>query len=226
MNPLPPGQRARESFPRFGVPVAFRPLGQPGPSAITVRGALAHPIDVPIARLRNLPRREIVADFHCVAGWSVEGLRWSGVQFRTFYSEVIEPEAKPQEATSHIVFRAADGFRSMLLIEDALDDDVLLADELDDRPLTEDHGGPIRLVSPKQYGYKSAKHLCTIELHTAEPAERDPWWLRRVVEKALAPHPRARVWEEERHRRLPGKSARILYRPMVRPGVWYWRRGR
>lgn len=225
MSRLPPGQRARASFPRFGVPFAFQPLGRPGPSAIRIRGALAHELEVPVARLRELPRLSLVADFHCVAGWSVEALHWSGVPFRTFYSVVIEPDAKPQPGISHVLFRGADGYRATLTLEDALGEDVLLADELDERPLCESHGAQVRLLSPKQYGYKSTKHLCAIELHTVEPTKPDPQRLRRVVERALAPHPRARVWEEERHRYLPAWSLRALYRGMIAPGIWYWNRG-
>jgi len=55
--------------------------------------------------------------------------------------------------------------------EDALADGVLIADRLDGRPLDGDHGAPARLVSPNQYGLVSTKHLCRIELHTAEPSE-------------------------------------------------------
>ena len=54
-------------------------------------------------------------------------------------------------------------------IEDALADDVLIAEHLDGRPLDGDHGAPARLVSPDQYGFVSTKHLCSIELHTGVP---------------------------------------------------------
>ena len=54
-------------------------------------------------------------------------------------------------------------------LEDALGDDVLIAEHLDGRPLDRDHGAPVRLVSPSQYGFISTKHLCRIELHSGEP---------------------------------------------------------
>ena len=60
----------------------------------------------------------------------------------------------------------------MVAIEDALAEDVLIAERLNGRPLDSDHGAPARLVSPNQYGYVNTKHLCAIELHTAE-ANRD-----------------------------------------------------
>ena len=222
---LPPGQRARTSFPRFGVPLAVRRLDGPGPSKIRISGALAHELEVPLARLRELPRRTLVADFHCVTGWSVEALRWDGVPFRAIYTEVIEPEAVPRPEISHLLFRGADGYRAVLRIEDALDEDVLLADALDGGPLPLRHGAPVRLLSPKQYAYKSTKHLCAIELHVAEPKDRYPQRWRRAVDGALAPHPRAQVREEERHRHLPAWSVRAPYRAMIRPAVMYWNRG-
>jgi DMSO/TMAO reductase YedYZ molybdopterin-dependent catalytic subunit len=181
-------------------------------------------LELPVARLRELPRRSLVADFHCVTGWSVEALRWGGVPFRALYSDVIEAEAAPRPGVSHVVVRGADGYRATLTLEDALGGDVLLADELGDRPLGLDHGAPVRLLSPDQYAYMSTKHVSAIELHTAEPASGDARGLRRLAEGMLAPHPHARVWAEERHRRLPGRILRLPYRGMIPIGIWYWKR--
>jgi DMSO/TMAO reductase YedYZ molybdopterin-dependent catalytic subunit len=93
---------------------------------------------------------------------------------------------------------------------------VLIAEKLDGRPLDSDHGAPARLVSPSQYGFVSTKHLCRIELHTAEPA---PTYHRaRLIQLGLQlvkPHPRARVWHEERHRFLPAWAVRPAYRLIV-----------
>ena len=76
--------------------------------------------------------------------------------------------------------------------EDALADGVLIADRLDGRPLDGDHGAPARLVSPNQYGFVSTKHLCRIELHTAEPSENyHPSTIVDVGLRLLKPHPRA-----------------------------------
>ncbi|MBV9535177.1 MAG: molybdopterin-dependent oxidoreductase [Solirubrobacterales bacterium] len=63
-----------------------------------------------------------------------------------------------------------DGHWSVALLEDILRDDVLLAEHLNGRPLDGDHGAPLRLVSPGEYGFINTKHLCRIELLTAEPA--------------------------------------------------------
>lgn len=212
---LPPGQRPIDRFPRFGTH-----LGRPAPKVptdpvITIGGgALTSSFDVPITALARLPRSEITADFHCVAGWSATGLRWEGVTFGTFFRTIVEPELDPGTEISHLVFEGMDGYRSVVLAEDAFDDHVLLAERLDGRPLGADHGAPVRLVSPAQYGYVSTKHLCRIEVHGSEPPARhgSP-----VADRLLESHPRARVWEEERHGSLPGWLVRPVYRALKAP---------
>jgi DMSO/TMAO reductase YedYZ molybdopterin-dependent catalytic subunit len=187
-----------------------------------VTGAVTHPLEVPVSRLAELERRELIADFHCVTGWTAPGLHWGGVAFRTFYETVIVPEAGPEPGVSHLLLKGADGFSIALLLEDALDEDVLLADRLGGKALDSNHGAPVRLLSPKQYGYKSAKHLCGIELHTREPKDGYRKGVRRrLVKLLITPHLRARVAQEERHRYLPAWLVRGFYRKVIRP-LWLW----
>ena len=112
-----------------------------------------------------------------------------------------------------MVFAGLDGYRSVVLAKDALEDDVLLAERLDGVPLGADHGGPVRLVSPGQYGYISTKHLCRIEVHSAQPPTPPGSFADRLLES----HPRARVWQEERHGSLPGWLVRPVYRAVKAP---------
>jgi DMSO/TMAO reductase YedYZ molybdopterin-dependent catalytic subunit len=216
---LPPGQRAIDGFPRFGTHLHLPPPPVPDDPAIEVTGApLAEPVRVPVADLGDLPRREQSSDFHCVAGWSATGLRWEGVAFETFYRTVVEPALASDARVTHLVFGGLDGYRSVVALEDALEADALIADRLDGRPLDSDHGAPVRFVSPGQYGYMNTKHLCLIEVHTSEPRE-DYRRLARLVQAFLrgpgAPHPRARVWKEERHRLVPGRIVRPVYRQFI-----------
>lgn len=207
---LPPGQRAIDGFPRFGTHLHHPPPPIPADPTIEVRGELTQPFTLTMTDLAQLPRVEVNSDFHCVAGWSATGLRWEGVPFATFYRTRVEPALAPGASISHIVFEGLDGFQSIVLAEDALADDVLIADRLDGQPLTSDHGAPIRLVSPGQYGFINTKHLCRIEFHTTPPADPDKW-------SPLAAHRRARVWEEERHRYLPGRVVRPIYHTLIGP---------
>jgi DMSO/TMAO reductase YedYZ molybdopterin-dependent catalytic subunit len=222
LEPLPPGQHRIEGFPRFGKHLARPAPVVPADAVIAIRGAATEAVDVRVAALATLPRRELRADFHCVAGWSATGLRWEGVPFAAFYRTVVEPALAPGAAITHVVFGGLDGYRSVVWLEDALGEGVLLADRLDGRPLDGAHGAPVRLVSPAQYGYVSTKHLCRIELHTGEPEEaRAP----RILDRLVMSHPRARVAEEERHGALPGWLVRPFYRALKAPLLYLCARG-
>lgn len=225
---LPPGQHAIEGFPRFGTHFHLPPPAVPAEPVIEIAGALAEAQMLPVVELATLPRNEVTADFHCVAGWSATGLCWEGVAFASFYRTIVEPALVPGASVTHLVFGGLDGFESVVTIEDAMADDVLLADRLDGRPLDGDHGAPLRLVSPGQYGYVSTKHLCRIEVRTSAP-ERPPGsatWLSDVFLRGLAlRHPRARVWEEERHPHLPSRVVRPVYRALIAPTAFLSQRG-
>jgi DMSO/TMAO reductase YedYZ molybdopterin-dependent catalytic subunit len=218
---LPPGQRRVDGFPRFGTHLHRPPPRVPVDPAIEISGAVPRSFALPLAELARLPRRELTTDFHCVAGWSATNLQWEGVAFETFYRRVIEPSIPSHTSVTHLVFGGLDGYESLVSIEDAMGDDVLIAEHLDGRPLDGDHGAPVRLVSPSQYGYVSTKHLCRIEVYTSRPVKnlgaassiarvglRGPLVMR---------HPRARVWLEERHPYLPARSLRPVYRLLSKP---------
>ena len=209
---LPPGQREISTYPRYGSgAIASDPVTPRSPS-IEVSGVGIETAWLDAASLSRLPRREIVADFHCVAGWSARDLRWEGVLLRDLY-EMLEPAG---DAT-HLRACGWDGFRAVLVLEDALGEDVLIADRLDGDPLPGEHGGPWRLVSASQYGYKSVKHLCRIELHSREPSDRHMRCIPGLALRTLAQHPRGRVWQEERHRHVPAQSVRWAYRSLAHP---------
>jgi DMSO/TMAO reductase YedYZ molybdopterin-dependent catalytic subunit len=225
---LPPGQQAIDGFPRFGAHLHRAPPAVPTDPAIEISGAVAESFAVPLVELARLPRRELTADFHCVAGWSATDLHWEGVGFETLYRAIIEPAADPDASITHVVFAGLDGYRAAVSIEDALAGDVLIAERLDGRPLDGDHGAPVRLVSPSQYGYVSVKHLCRIELRTGEPKQsygHASSIVQAALRAPLRPHPRARVWEEERHRHLPAWSVRHVYRLLIPPIAFLSGRG-
>lgn len=213
---LPPGQRAVEGFPRFGTHLDRPPPAVPAEPVIEVGGAVAEPLAVPVADLAGLPRREVTADFHCVAGWSATDLRWEGVPFEAFYRRIVEPALAPGATVTHLVCEGLDGYRVVVDVEEALGEDVLIADRLDGRPLDGDHGAPARFVSPGQYGFVNAKHLCRIEVHTSAPPDGfggHP--VARMFLRVYTRHPRALVWQEERHRYLPAWSVRLLGRVLT-----------
>jgi DMSO/TMAO reductase YedYZ molybdopterin-dependent catalytic subunit len=219
---LPPGQRAVNGFPRFGTHLHRPPPPVPHDPVIKIGGAVTEPFSVPLAQLAALPRRRLTADFHCVAGWSATGLRWEGVAFETFYLRIVEPALQPGAPITHVVFGGLDGYRSMVSLQDALAEDVLIAQRLDGRPLDPDHGAPVRLVSPSQYGFVSTKHLCRIDVRTAGAHDHSEAFRRGPL---IEPHPRARVWAEERHRYLPAWAVRPIYHLLIPPFMFLSARG-
>src|SRR5689334_585066 len=106
---LPPGQHLIEGFPRYGTHFSRPVPDTSGLRVITVDGAVSRRIEIAIAELTSMPRREMVADFHCVAGWSAQGLQWDGVEFRALYRTLIAPVANA--GVTHVRFVGIDGFR-------------------------------------------------------------------------------------------------------------------
>ena len=210
---LPPGQRPGSKFPRFGA--ATRPLTKISEEiSLRVTGVVTEPGVISQDDLRSLPRHEQVSDLHCVTTWTKQNLHWAGWRLADLYHQVIVPRFAPPPEARYLVLFAADGYCCSLLLEDALGDDVLVADTLDGEPLSPLHGAPLRVVSPQQYAYKSLKHLSGIALRE-QP----------VVLPAGLEHPRGRVERQERHARLPAWLVRLPYRMMIGTTAYLLRRG-
>jgi Sulfite oxidase and related enzymes len=125
---LPPGQKAVDGFPRFGTHFHRPPPTVPADPVIEIGGVVEAPFTFPVAGLSTLARRQLTSDFHCVAGWSAIDLHWEGVEFKTFFGAVVEPALASDTTVTHVVFEGLDDYRSIVLAEDALSDDVLLGD--------------------------------------------------------------------------------------------------
>lgn len=214
---LPPGQRTIGSFPRYGTHFALRDPAVPARRRIELTGpGIAAELDA--HALQELPRLEVVADFHCVAGWTARDVRWEGVRFRDVYERFAARRGDDGGGDiSHVRVVGRDGFRAVLLLDDALADEVLIADRLDGGPLPIEHGAPVRLVSPGQYGYKSVKYLERIEFHTKKPSDSHQRLFLAAPLKLVGMHPRGRVWHEERHWLFPGRSQRFLNIRIIHP---------
>lgn len=212
---LPPGQKAIDAFPRFGM-AAFAPYRPHDlPSTLSIRGRVEHSLEVPFERLSDLSRLEQVSDLHWVTTWKAPGIRWAGYRLREFFERVVEPSAKPEGDATWVVFRGDDGHRASLPLSDALSRDVRLVDTMNGTPLPFEHGAPLRLVAPSHYGHKSVKDLIGVE-----------FWNDFKPGPGLLEHPRGRVDPEERGRMLPGVVLRHLYRPLIRPTIRRFERGR
>ena len=144
------------SMPRI-APAAYR---------LRIDGLVAAPATFTLADLKAMPRAEQVSDFHCVTGWVVKNVRWTGVRL-----DDVLVRAGALEGVSSLRFVSAEEpYEDSLTLRQALLPDVMLAYEMDGKPLSRPHGAPVRLVMPQMYGYKSVKWVNRIELgKTLEP---------------------------------------------------------
>lgn len=214
---LPPGQRAIGFFPRFGVPRYAGRAPREAPIALALGGtAIREGVTLGLPELETLPRRELIADFHCVTTWTYRGVRWGGWALRDLYETFVAPRLHGAAPPRYLECHALDGYRSCVLLEDALAANVLVADHMDGGPIPLAHGAPLRLVAPDLYGYKSVKHLVRIEPRADFRAS--------FADRQTRAHPRGRVAFEERGRGLPGRMYRLLYRALFPPTLWYYRR--
>ena len=138
----------------------------PATYRLTVGGLVDRPTSFSLADLRSMPRADQVSDFHCVTGWSVSDVRWTGVRI----SDLLDAVA-PRKGAGALQFVSAETpYDDSLTLDQALLPDVLLAYDMDGKPLSRPHGAPVRLVMPQMYGYKSVKWVERIEVQAeAEP---------------------------------------------------------
>jgi len=151
---MPPGQSPIGSILRWGIDhpgiVRENPVIRPEDWVLTVDGEVETALKLSWGEFLQLPMVEVVSDFHCVEGWSVLDCRWMGVPFKALVERV-----KPKEEAKYVWFDCADGYTTSLELRNLLDDDVLLVHRLNGEPLPPELGGPVRLVVPKKYAYKS-----------------------------------------------------------------------
>ncbi len=157
---LPPGQYFTERFPvlHVGDVPTFAPDGSDW--SLEIGGLVDAPRAFSWAELMALPANEIVTDIHCVTKWSKFDTRWRGVRVRDVLAEC--GGALP--SATHILETAEHGYTTNLPLADVLGDDALVAFEFDGAPIEPVHGGPVRLVVPHLYFWKSAKWLRRIDL--------------------------------------------------------------
>jgi DMSO/TMAO reductase YedYZ molybdopterin-dependent catalytic subunit len=136
---------------------------------LEVGGLVEKRLSLSYDELRALPRAEQVSTFHCVTGWSVQNVHWAGVRLADVFSL-----AKPAPEAGALQFVSAEiPYVDYLSMQQALLHDVMLAYEMDGKPLPREHGAPVRLVIPEMYGYKNVKWLAGVNLVT-QPA--DGYW--------------------------------------------------
>lgn len=153
---------------------------------LEVDGLVDRPLKFTWDQYRELPRVKVFADFHCVTRWSRLGNLWEGVSIHELIRQAgVQPNAKYVIATGY-----DSGWTTNLPLQDLLQPDVLLADLHDVEPINADHGGPVRLMVPLLYAWKSAKWLKKI---TFVESDRPGYWEREGY------HNHGDPWSEERY---------------------------
>jgi DMSO/TMAO reductase YedYZ molybdopterin-dependent catalytic subunit len=127
---------------------------------LDVSGMVAHPATYTFADLHAMRQTAFVRDFQCVTGWRVPQVHWSGVRL----SAVLDRAAPTAEAGA-IRFHSFDGtYTESMTLAEARRSDVIIALRMLGKPVTHDHGGPVRMYAASMFGYKSTKWLSGIEL--------------------------------------------------------------
>lgn len=184
---LPPRQQlaAAGKWPTMGE---RSPRQDDAPWTIQVRGAVMRPYTLALEELRAWPQVAQDVDIHCVTRWSKLGVRFSGVTLTSLVEKAV-----PQPSARFVAFmaRSSRSHSTSLDLADALALRTLVALSMDGVALDEARGGPMRVIVPGRYFYKSLKWLACIELLGED---RLGFW-----ESTAGYHNTADVWREERY---------------------------
>jgi DMSO/TMAO reductase YedYZ molybdopterin-dependent catalytic subunit len=180
---LPPGQRLVANWPVLDLGV--QPDVTKEDWKLSVDGLVEAPVSFTYPQLAALPQTERVSDIHCVTKWSRYDNHWVGVSSRDLIALV-----RPKAEAAHVIFHAYDGYTTNVALEAFAADDVMIAHSWEGYPITRQHGGPVRIVIPRYYFWKSAKWVKRIEFSRDD--KRGFWEVRGY-------HNTGDPWLEERY---------------------------
>jgi DMSO/TMAO reductase YedYZ molybdopterin-dependent catalytic subunit len=149
---LPPGQRLVKDWPVLDL--GTQPNLNPKDWTLNVGGAVKRPFQWSWDDLQRETPVERTSDIHCVTAWSRYDNQWRGVSM----ARVIEL-AQPKPEAKFVILKSFDSYTTNLPLADLQQQDVLLATHWEGQTLTREHGGPVRLVVPHLYFWKSAKWI-------------------------------------------------------------------
>lgn len=157
MPQLPPDQYETRKWPVLDL--GIKPEITRERWALTIDGAVARPLRLGWDDFLALEQVDDTSDFHCVTKWSRMNVPWRGVRL----ADVLAL-AEPYEAAGFLMCHAYDGYTTNLSLAEALKPDVLLVHTADGGPLPDEHGGPVRVITPQLYAWKGAKWIKRLEL--------------------------------------------------------------
>ena len=180
---LPPGQREVKNWPVLDLGVQ-----PPIPTAkwrLDVTGLVENRLSWSWADFQAQPQSRFTSDIHCVTAWSRFDNQWKGVSTRHLLALV-----KPKPQAKFVVQHSYDGYTTNVSLEDFAGENVLLAHRWEGQQITREHGGPVRLVLPALYFWKSAKWLTKLEF---VEFDKPGFW------EVRGYHNRGDPWKEERY---------------------------
>jgi DMSO/TMAO reductase YedYZ molybdopterin-dependent catalytic subunit len=189
---LPPGQVLTKKWPVLHY--SHVPKVDLATWRFRIWGAVERPLELSWAEIISQPRADVLCDIHCVTTWSRFDNRFAGPAV----SPLLAP-ARPLASASHVMVHALPDYTTNLPLSDLDRPENLLATHHDGEPLNPEHGGPIRLLVPHLYFWKSAKWVTGFEL-----LEED--WPGFWEENGY--HMRGDPWAEERYGRPDPKRMR------------------
>jgi DMSO/TMAO reductase YedYZ molybdopterin-dependent catalytic subunit len=158
---LPPGQYLTERFPVLHV--GGVPTYQPGDWDLKIFGLVDKPFTINLDELKNMPAVTLLTDIHCVTKWSKFDTTWKGVRVRDLFER-----AGMQKDAGYIMGHAEHGYTANLPLADVLLDESLVVYEYEGEVIEPIHGGPVRLLVPHLYFWKSPKWLRGLELRATD----------------------------------------------------------
>lgn len=181
---VPPNQHLTAGWPVLHV--GSVPDARPEDWTLTVSGHVHERIRLSWDELQAMSVTRLTADMHCVTGWSRLDNTWEGVRVR----DLVE-RAGARPSASHALVYGHPAYSANLDLDVLLRDDALFAWAHDGAPLPPAHGGPLRLVVPSRYAWKSVKWATELRL-----IDRDVrgYWEERGYHDVADP------WREQRFR--------------------------
>ena len=180
---LPPGQKLTDGWPVLhygGIPDIDLATWK-----FSVVGEVEEEVHFTWEEFLALPQTTLRNDIHCVTHWSKFDNDWTGVKFTDLMQHI-----KPKPSAKHVMVHSFGGYTTNVPLAELLDDDVILAHQHGGKPLTKEHGWPMRLVVPRLYFWKSAKWARGLVFM---PDERPGFW------EMYGYHIHGDPWLEERY---------------------------
>jgi len=183
VNRLPPGQKEVQNWPVLDL--GIQPHIHPQDWRLEIGGLVENSIIWNLEEFMAQPQEDFVSDIHCVTQWSRYENHWRGVSAREIIKIV-----RPLSIARHVLFQSRDGYTTNVRREVFEEPNVLLAHSWEGKPIPREHGGPVRVVIPDWYFWKSPKWITQIEF-VAE--DKPGFW------EVRGYHNEGDPWKEERY---------------------------